>query len=314
MNDILRFGIIGSTGRFGKHYMRLLQHTEGVILNHAVGRDAEKVFDNPAIDCVVIATPVSTHFELCQRALMRGKHVLTEKPMVRSLEEARRLLTLVHKKNLIFMVGHQYVYHNCIQYLKEKLVENILGRIRYISAEHMMFGTIRHDVGCFWEIATHELAVIDYLFSPGRILEVSGKMVSFSGTKKDDFSSVSILFENGLVMSMVTSWFAPEKVFQMTFGGDQGTAIFDERPVGTRFEFSLLPYPEDTQHLTQSWRSDMMAPDRMFIPHMEVREPLRNEMDHFIECVREHKTPLTDIDHGFRVTAMLDAIMSALGR
>lgn len=312
MNDILRFGVIGSTGRFGKHYMRLLQHTEGVILNHAVGRDAEKVLDDSAIDCVVIATPVSTHFELCQRALMRGKHVLAEKPMVRSLEEAHRLLTLIHKKNLTFMVGHQYVYHNCIQCLKEKLVENMLGRVRYISTEHMMFGTIRHDVGCFWEIATHELAVIDYLFSPGRILDVSGKMVSFSGTKKDDFASVSILFENGLVAAMTVSWFAPMKVFRMILGGYRGTAIFDERPMGTRFEFSLLPYPE--QHFAQSWRLDMAEADRIFIPPVAVREPLRNELDHFIECVRGNKTPLTDIEHGFRVTAMLDAIMSALGR
>lgn len=314
MNDLVRFGIIGATGRFGKHYVRLLQNIEGAVLCHAVGRDAEKVLDDPAIDCVVIATPISTHFELCQRALLQGKHVLVEKPMARSLEEARRLMALVQKKNLTFMVGHQYIYHNCIRYLKEKFAENMLGRVRYILTEHMIFEIIRHDIGCFWEIATHELAVIDYFFSPGRILDISGKMVSFSGTKKDDFASVSILFESGLVAAMIASWFAPVKVFRMTFGGDQGTAIFDERPLGTRFEFSLLPYPEDTQHLTQSWRSDMMAPDRMFIPHMEVREPLRNEMDHFIECVREHKTPLTDIEHGFRVTVMLDAIIHALQR
>lgn len=312
MINSLRFGVIG-TGYFGKHYVRLLNEIEGAELIATANRSSgpEIVLNNPQIDCVVIATPVSTHFDLAKRALEAGKHVLVEKPMTASLREAEALQEIVRKSGRIFMAGHQYLYNDYVRHLKTRIDEGILGRVKYVFAEHLYHGPIRYDVGCFWETATHELAVIDYLFGSQKIKDVRGKALDFYGSGRDDFTTAVVTFASGISATIITSWFYPEKVRRMVIGGEKGLAIFDERNPAGALQFIHTAYPA-AQDLGERSYFFKIADDKKTIPQIKAGEPLRNELEHFIECVRSGAAPLTDIEHGVRITRYLDTIMNSL--
>jgi len=330
MSTILRFGVIG-TGNFGRKYVRLLQDIDGAELRAVANRspaafaqlpiirsipmrrytDAEELLNDKEVDCVVIATPVSSHFDLCKKAWERGKHVLVEKPMVGCVAEAYELKELIAKNNhQVFMVGHQYVYNDYLRCLKLKLEEGVLGRVLNIFAEHFYLGPIRPDVGCFFETATHELAILDFLFHPKSIVEVNGKMIDFSGSGRDDFSSVSLIFENGLRVTILTSWFAPEKIRRMTFTGEKGMALFDDRASRNKLRFFNCPYPAGSNA-----KSVFLNPYQVEIqePYIYAREPLRNQVEYFIYCIKTNTVPLTDIGHGVRITEFLHKIKCSLG-
>ncbi|MEK7623205.1 MAG: Gfo/Idh/MocA family oxidoreductase, partial [Patescibacteria group bacterium] len=237
---MMRFGLIG-LGRFGKHYLRLLTSLPEVellaIANHSSGVfseykekippqcittiDTNTLLQNPAIDCIVIATPATTHFDLIQKALLAGKHVLVEKPMVTTAEEAKKIETLAKKQGKTLMVGYQYIYHDAIRYLKTSFD---FGNVNYFFGEHLSSGPVRTDVGCFMDAGVHDLAIIEYLFAPGRIAGVKG---ASAGTS-DDFTAVSVTFESGLFAHLVTSWIAPEKVRKVTIVGENGSAVLDD--------------------------------------------------------------------------------------
>lgn len=305
MEKSLEFGVIG-VGRFGRHYVRILPDMGGAKIR-AVSRisskyeeevsllipkevkrypEPEEMLRDPGLDAVIIATPASSHFELAKRALEAGKHVLLEKPMVTSVEEAETLSDVVGKNSKIFMVGHQFVYHNYIQYLRRELEKGVLGKIKRIRAEHLYPGPVREDVDVFWDAAPHEFAILDFLLGPRSIKQVSGEKKRTLGKWAEDRVSAEIEFADGVSFKLILSSSAPVKVRRMEFLGDRGSALFDDREVKDKLKL----------------RSD----GQDFIPEISAGEPLRNELKHFIECVSKNQRPLTDIEHGVRVVRYLE--------
>lgn len=327
MGKVLHFGIIG-VGYFGKNYVRLLKEIDGVSLS-AVARvsvgidrdlphlipsnvrrqDPEELLSDPEIECVIIAAPTSFHFELAKKALEAGKHVLVEKPMTRTLEEARALKAAVERTGRIFMVGHQYLYNDYIRRLKNEIERGSLGKVRYIFAEHLYLRPAKDNIGCFWETATHELAIIDYLFSPKKVLELRGKMADFAGRGLDDFAAVWIDFDGAPPLYLTVSWLYPEKIRRMAIGGERGSAVFDENSE-EKLKFFSLKIPSAPSFL----KSETAGEPQVKLTKIEVREPLKNELEHFIGCVRERKRPLTDINHGVRIIEYLHTIYEKVSR
>lgn len=322
---ILRFGIIG-VGYFGKHYVRLLQEMESAELMGVMTRSpndlpphikqygsANELINDPNIDCVIIATPPSTHADLAVASIGCGKHVLLEKPMCSTLAEAHRIADAVKKTDRIFMVGHQYCYNNYIRQLKKEIDAKTIGNIRYLFAQHFYTGPVRLDIGCLWETATHELAMIDYLFPDTSAIHISGDSVDIMQTGRDDATTVMIFFDNGLHATLATNWFAPKKVRRMIMAGPDGMAVFDEKE---EHALALYRHPYPIGETPESHTSHFfeIKQEEIYIPNVSVREPLRNELDHFIACIHEHRQPLTGIEHGLRVTTMLDRIASSLFR
>lgn len=328
MKKNLTFAVIGA-GHFGRHYIRLLQNMPGAELRAVADRsletieknisapavsvrqcsDAQEIFSDSEIDCAVIATPAASHCRLVRSALEQGKHVLVEKPMAINMEEAEQIRAAVQKSGRAFMAGHQYLYNDYIRHLKKKLDEGMLGSIKCLFAEHLYFGPIRSDIGCFQESAAHELSVIDYLFSPGEITDVKGSKVDFSGMGRDDFTSASVRFASGLTVVITVSWFAPEKVRRMTIAGDRGMAVFDERR-DEKLKFFLHPYPSAPAAAGRDGSSQFLnfSKNEIVIPAISATEPLRNQLEHFISCVQTGAEPASGITHGIRITTMLDAI------
>lgn len=321
----LRFGLIG-LGRFGTHYARLLQHIDGVSFYGAAARDeksfaaagvpsATKKFHDgssliadPLIDCVIIATPATTHAELISASLKAGKHVLVEKPMAATLAEAMAITELAASSNRTFMVGHQYFYNDYVRELKRQLDAGVFGKIAYVFAEHFYPGPIRQDIGCFWETATHELAILDFLFSRPRLVNAQVKMIDVALRGYDDFTQASLLFENNLYADIATSWFAPQKVRRMVIAGEKGMAVFDDQEPDHKLKLVMRPYPRDIGKPGVSLEPFKILESDWVVPRVAAREPLRNQLEHFIECIESRASPLTDAAHGRWVTELLDAI------
>lgn len=327
----LHFGLIG-LGYFGKNYLRLLQNMEGVELVAVADREAEafarhaallppaikryqdatELIADPAIEAVVIAVPASAHLGLARQALEAGKHVLVEKPMVRSVVEAGALERAVKKSGKVFMVGHQYVYHDSLRYLKKELEAGRLGRIAFTHAEHFYYGPIRHDVPLLWETATHELALLDYVFGPREIASVHGKRISLARSERDDFIHAAISFTDSMVLNLSVSWFMPQKIRRMAFVGAGGMAFFDDQLPEEKLKFVMQNYPAERGGDTAStWLG--AAEKKTVIPNVPAREPLRNEVEHFVSCIGSRIEPLTGIAHGMRITRMLEEIDGRLG-
>src|SRR3989344_2368542 len=244
----LQFGIIG-LGYFGKHYARLLQEISGVNLVAVANKlsdvfekkeinlregiiktlNSDEIINNQEIDCVVIATPPSTHSELIIQTLRAGKHVFVEKPMVVSMVEAKAVEKELKKNaGLVFMVGFQYIYNDYIRYIKKILDNSELGKVSYVVAENFYFGPLRKDVGCFADAGVHELSILEYLFNPGGIKTVSRHNFGITNNKTDDFTAVAIVFNNGIKAHITASWFMPEKSRKMTIVGEKGVVIFND--------------------------------------------------------------------------------------
>ena len=322
----LRFALIG-LGHFGKHYLRLLQDMDGVRLRAVASHrqeslttvqglspdvirtsDIEMVFNHGEIDCVVIATPASTHFDLASRALKAGKHVLVEKPMTKTFEEAKQFRDAVEKSDRVFMVAHQYCYNDYIRHLKKEIDAGMLGKIRYFFFEHFYPGPIRSDIGCFGDAAPHAFSVLDMFFPETKIGNIQGKMLDISGRGNDDFAAIEISYDNGLLAVLAVSCFAPVKVRRMYMGGEKGMALFDDMADAGKIKIAREPYP-DMRNVAggRSYAFDSLAANTE-TPAIQAREPLRNQLEHFIECVRAGKTPLTDIAHGIRVTDVIERV------
>ena len=309
MLKTLQFGIIG-LGHFGKHYARLLQEISGVKLvkTSSTSGETDEIINNKEIDCVVIATPPSTHCELILKALRAGKHVLVEKPMVLRSSEAKLVEKELKKhKNLVFMVGFQYIFNDHVRYIKEHIAD--LGAVKYVMGEHLYCGPLRADVGSFMDAGIHDLAVLEYLFSPGKIVKVAGASCSFNGSTKDDFTAVTATFQSGLMAHFLTSWYWPEKVRKVTLVGDKGMALYNDR------DESKLKWIKNSYPVWEGNKSSLLLSgviDQPAVPAVTAGEPLRNELEHFIKCVNTNSKPLTGIEFGSRVTAMMEEIRKRL--
>lgn len=327
MSLVLNFGLIG-LGNFGKHYARLLGELPDVALTAVSSKQAEaftvhrdllppdiiqtidssEILNHPEIDCLIITAPASTHFSLASKALRAGKHVLVEKPMAMSMAEANELLTLAKKNNRLYMVGYQYVYNDYVVALKKLLPK--LGAIQYVFGEHQSPGPLRNDIGVFADAGIHDLAIIYFLFNPGPVAQAKGSALGPAATKLEDFASATMRFTSGLKAHILAARYAPEKTRKFTVVGELGIAQINDRLETNKLRFWPYQYPQSAKDASlSSIYFNLPEPE---IPSVAAREPLRNELEHFINCLRTNAKPLTNADFGYEVTEACLTIQTAI--
>lgn len=315
MAALVRTAVVG-VGHFGRHYVRLLSDFAGAELAAVVSRstetlaglpsisasvrratDAESVFADPAVDAVIIATPTSTHAAFAVAALRAGKHVLVEKPMTANLREAGELAGVARASDRVFMVGHQYLFNDYVAALKDAINAGELGRVRAVFAEHFYHGPIRQGVGCFWETAVHEVAMLDFLFGLDAVRDVTAHRLDLTGNGFDDFTVATVVFADGLTASIGTSWCAPEKTRRLIVLGEAGSARLDEE---------LVIVKESIGAFVDRYGPAPASSVRQ--PVAVAREPLANQFEHFLSCIRTGAAPRTGVEHGLRVIRFLDRV------
>lgn len=262
------------------------------------------VFSSPDIKAVVIATPASTHYELTKKALIAGKDVLVEKPLALSVKEGEELVELAKRENRILMVGHILLYHPGILKLKEIIQAGELGKIQYIYSNRLNIGKLRTEENILWSFAPHDISVILMLLEdePIRVSAFGGDYLS-KGIYDTTLSSLE--FRNGVKGHIFVSWLHPFKEQKLVVVGSGVMAVFDDLS-----KEKLFLYPHKI-----NWKDGKVPiaqkADYIVVP-FDHREPLKEELCHFIDCVKNRQAPRTDGNDGLKVLNVLESLENSL--
>ena len=284
------------------------QSTLDEITKSFPGVKATKDFDllmaNPEIDGIVIATPAVTHYQLAKKAITLGKDVFVEKPIALNLNEAYELLELAEEKNRVLMVGHILLYHPGVTRLKKLIDDGELGRIRYIYSNRLNMGKIRTEENILWSFAPHDISVILWLLNeiPG---EVNCRGESYLNQGVADTTLSYFLFNSGVSAHIHVSWLHPFKEQKLVVVGDKKMAVFDD----TSPKEKLRLYAHSVNWVD---RKPIAQKAEAVIVPVEDKEPLKEECQHFLECILNRKSPLTDGKQGLEVLEILNACQQSL--
>lgn len=265
------------------------------------------------IDAVAIATPVALHAPLALAALAAGKHVLVEKPLAGSTDEARALVQAARDKNLVLLVDHTFVYSPPVRRMKQLLESGELGEIHYIDGVRINLGLFQHDVNVVWDLAPHDLSILDYLI--GRLPQT---LVAIGACHTDrergieDVAHLHLDFGEGLVASFHVNWLSPVKIRHFIVGGSRKSIVFNDLEPAEKLK--VYDRGITVSHDADA-RGGMLVGYRtgdVWSPHLEQQEPLQTMVRHFVDCIRNRTTPLTDGEAGLRVVRLLDAAQRSI--
>ena len=270
--------------------------------------DLDALLKRSDVDAVAIATPVRTHAPFALKALEAGKHVLVEKPFAHSVADAERMVALADKLGLTLMVDHTFVYSPAVRKVKELLDKGELGDLCYIDSVRINLGMFQHDVNVVWDLAPHDLSIVDFLLNRlPKSLSAVGASHTKGSTELEDVAHLNLDFGDGLLASFHVNWLSPVKVRHFIVGGLKKSIVYNDLDVSERVRvydrgITTSEDPEARRGILINYRTG-----DVWSPHIDQHEPLQTMVKHFAECVREKKKPLTDGESGLRVVRVLEA-------
>jgi len=278
-----------------------------------VTRDYRDVLRDASVDAVVIATPVSSHFELSMAALAHGKHVLVEKPIASSTSEATRLIDEAAWRRLVLMVDHTFVFNPAVRKIRELVTSGEIGDLYYYDSVRINLGLFQHDVNVLWDLAVHDLSIMDYVLDD-KPVAVSASGLAHVRGRPENIAYLTMFFEpsKNLIGHVHVNWLAPVKVRRTLLGGSRRMIVYDDLEASEKVKvydrgISLNPKPENVYEMLVGYRAgDMWA------PNLPVTEALQTEARHFLSCIESGGTPVTDGAAGLRVVQLLEAASTSM--
>lgn len=266
-----------------------------------------EVLKDPEINAVVIALPVTKHYQIAKDALLHDKHVLIEKPITSTSEEAEELIRVAKEKNKILMVDHTFEYEEGINKIKEIIESKNLGDIYYIRAEWLNLGLLQPDVNVVWDLATHIISIIGYVFNM-KPLSLNANAGAYIRKSIPEVANINIKFPFGINSYVIISWLEPKKTRRITIIGSKKLLVYDlmneeERIKVYDMGVNLSREINDLEQFRISYRYG-----DIYSPNIKVMESLKNVCSHFIDCVVNNKQPRSDGESGFNVVKILEAI------
>lgn len=282
----------------------------------AVVTEFEEVLRDPAIDALAFATPARTHHPLVMRALNAGKHVLVEKPLADSSEKAHEMIDAASRNGVVLMTDHTYCYTPAVQKIRELVADGSLGEILFIDSVRVNLGLVQPDVDVFWDLAPHDLSIIDFVL-PGGLApsQVSAFGADPIGAGKSCVGYLLMPLKNGAMVHVHVNWLSPIKIRQLIIGGTRRTLVWDDLNPQQRISvydrgIDLLRqtgFGTDRAEATVSYRlGDTWS------PALPEREALSAMAQEFAEAIRERRAPRTDGYAGARVLEVLEAASRSL--
>ena len=273
-------------------------------------KDPHEIIGDPDIEAVIIATPPASHFELASMAMEAGKDVFVEKPLVLSLENGRKLVSLAEANNRILMVGHIMEYHPATLKLKEYIDEEKLGRIYYLYSSRVNLGKVRDIENSLWSFAPHDISLIMYLLGQAPVT-VTATGASYLQEKIEDVSFMTLHFPDGIMAHIHVSWLDPHKERKLTIVGSKMMAVFDDTNSSEKIWLYDKGVEMKTDYATYGEYMSLRAGD-IVIPRLDSKEPLKTECDHFIDCVKDRARPRSDGYDGLMVLSVLTAAQNSM--
>lgn len=275
-----------------------------------------EIVRSPDIDAVAVITPVSTHFELAKEALNNGKHVFVEKPFTATVSQAEELIELSAKKNLKIVVDHTFLFTGAVRKIKQLIDDDVLGNLYYYDSMRVNLGLFQHDVNVAWDLAPHDLSIMDYLIKERPVaISACGKAHFKNGKDskngKEDIAYITVYFNNSTIAHFNVNWLSPVKVRMTLIGGEKKMLVWNDLSADEKVRIYDkgvdLKNNEGIYDLLVSYRSgDMWA------PKVEQIEALKLEIGHFVHCIKKAETPINDGHAGLRIVKMLEACDKSL--
>ena len=271
--------------------------------------DFPDVLTSPHIDAVAIVSPVWTHFALAKAALENGKHVFLEKPLTSTTEQAEALIELADRKHLKLMVDHTFLFSGPVTKIRELVDSGSLGRLYYFDSTRVNLGLFQHDVNVIWDLAPHDLSIMDHIIveRPEAVVATGGRHLNGLA----DVAFITVYFPQNVIAHVNVNWLSPVKVRMTLIGGEQKMLVWNDLEADEKIKVYdkgvKITNREDLHELLVSYRSgDVWA------PKVEQTEALQVELQYFIDCILNDQRPFNDGVAGLRVVKLLEAADQSL--
>jgi predicted dehydrogenase len=334
---MIRIGLVGC-GYWGANLCRVLAQHPGVELCWVCDaspaaldrgrriapearsiRDLETALSEASVDAVVVAVPVEAHYKVAKAVLAAGKHVLVEKPLSRTAAEAGDLCIEAERRSLVLMVGHTFLYNGAVRLIKTMIDAGDLGDIRYVLMRRLNLGVVRKDVDALWNLAPHDLSILNFWIDRP-VTRVGAVGHSYLQPGIADVVFAHLTYEGNISGHIQVSWLDPNKVRQATVVGSRKMLIFDDMSVDSRI--TVFDKGIDVEHLdsklhtfeTFSEYQLIVRAGDVWLPRVEFKEPLIEEIDDFVGCIQEGRRPVADGASGLEVVKLLERLSSAMER
>jgi len=266
--------------------------------------DAGEVLTAPDIDALAIVTPVWTHYELARTALENGKHVFVEKPFTTTAQQAEELIELAARKNLRIMVDHTFLFTGAVKKIRELIDKGALGPLYYFDSTRINLGLFQHDVSVVWDLAPHDLSIMDYVIRQKAEAVVATGGSHFNG--QADMAFVTVYFPDNVVAHINVNWLSPVKVRTTMIGGRDKMLVWNDLEADEKIKV----YDKGVNVTSREGVYDLLVSYRsgdVWAPRVDQTEALKAELAYFLDCIVSGKTPFNDGEAGLRVVRMLEA-------
>ncbi len=270
--------------------------------------DVAELLASTQVDAIAVATPVWTHFEIAKAALLAGKHVFVEKPFTASSAQAEELIDLAQTKHLTIMVDHTFLFTGAVKKIRGLIEDNSLGRLYYYDSTRVNLGLFQHDINVIWDLAPHDLSIMDYLITDRPQGVVATGETHLNGV--EDVAFITIYFPRNIIAHINVNWLSPVKVRTTLIGGEKKMLVWNDLEADEKlrvYDKGVDMGKPGVYELLVSYRSgDMWA------PKVERLEALRCEADYFVECIRKTIQPINNGESGLRIVKLLEAADKSL--
>jgi predicted dehydrogenase len=271
--------------------------------------DFKAVLESPHIDAIAIVTPVWTHFELAESALKNGKHVFVEKPFTSTAAQAEQLVELAQRKNLCIMVDHTFLFTGAVRRIRKMVDEGALGTLYYYDSTRVNLGLFQHDVNVIWDLAPHDLSIVDHLTSNTPQYVTASGQSHLNGF--EDLAYITVYYSDQMIAHFNVNWLSPVKVRTTLIGGEKKMLVWNDLEADEKLKVYdkgvAITSGQNIYELLVSYRSgDMWA------PRVEQTEALAVETKYFIDCVEKSEKPFNDGEAGLRIVRLLEAADKSL--
>jgi predicted dehydrogenase len=274
-----------------------------------VTSDSAELMTSKDLDAIAVITPVWTHYELTKAALEHGKHVFVEKPFTSTAAQAEELITLAAKKNLKIMVDHTFLFTGAVKKIRQLLKEGALGNLYYYDSTRVNLGLFQHDVNVIWDLAPHDLSIIDHLITESPEALVATGQTHLNGF--EDVAFITLYFPNKIIAHINVNWLSPVKVRTTLIGGEKKMLVWNDLEVDEKIKI----YDKGIDVTNQQGLYKMLVNYRsgdMWSPQVEQIEALHDELAYFVDCIAHDKIPFNDGEAGLRIVKMLEAADQSL--
>jgi len=328
-SGVVRFGVIGY-GYWGPNVVRNLDQLDGskvVAVSDksasalkrvakaypqvTISADSADIIASPDIDAIAVVTPVWTHYELAKAALEHGKHVFVEKPFTSNSAQAEELINLAEQKNLKIMVDHTFLFTGAVKKIGQLVDEGTLGRLYYYDSTRVNLGLFQHDINVVWDLAPHDLSIIDHL------IKERPQAISATGQSHlnghEDVAFITIYFPDKIIAHINVNWLSPVKVRTTLIGGEKRMLVWNDLEADEK----IRVYDKGVDITTTQGLYSLLVNYRsgdMWSPQVNRVEALSQELSYFLDCIFHDKNPANDGASGLRVVRMLEAATKSLSQ